>query len=244
MKSVHSFLNAFIDIIYPKACLACRSPLKDKICIDGIVCRECWNNIKMNLPPFCQRCGRHLQASRLTKNICPSCIRSELHFDRAFSPCMHEGVIKDLIHEFKYKGKDHIGITLGKLMTDFIKEYDLPINYLDYITPIPLHKSRLREREFNQAEILSKHIASTFNKNLLKDALIRHKPTKTQAELEHRQRLTNVMGCFSVNDNINLKGKNILLVDDVLTSAATASEAAFALKKSGANIVFVLTLTN
>ncbi len=244
MKSIHCFLNTFIDIIYPKACSACRSPLKNKASVDDNICLECWAKIRMNTPPFCQRCGRHLEASRLTKNICPSCIRSELHFDRAFSPCVYEGVIKNLIHEFKYKGKDHIGLSLSRLMIDFIKEYDLPIDYLDYIAPVPLHKARLREREFNQAEILSAHIASSFDKNLLKDALIRHKFTKTQTELEHHQRIANIKGCFSVNKKTDLKGKNILLVDDVLTSAATASEAALALKESGANIVFVLTLAS
>lgn len=167
-----------------------------------------------------------------------------MHFDRAYSPCVYEGNIKELIHAFKYKGKDYLGEVLSTLMIEFIKEYDIPIQDLDFIIPVPLHKTRLREREFNQAEILSKQIAKEFKKDLLADALIRHRYTKTQTGLEIHERLNNVKGSFSVNKKYDFKNRNTLLIDDVLTSGATASEAAYALKDSGANIVFVLTLAN
>lgn len=237
-----NFLNTFADILYPKICLACKSTLKGKSCVDNLVCAGCWEKIKINPPPFCRSCGRHLK--NFLKNICPECIRRELHFDRAFSPCMYEGTIKELIHMFKYKDKDYLGLTLSRLMVEFIREYNLPIDFLDLVIPVPLHKTRLREREFNQAEILSNHIALEFNKRVLPDALIRMRHTKTQTELEINQRLMNVKGSFSVAENKDIKGKNILLVDDVLTSGATSSEAAYTLKKAGAQIVFVLTLAN
>jgi ComF family protein len=167
-----------------------------------------------------------------------------LHFDRAFSPCLYEGVIKELIHEFKYKGKNHLAKPLSKIITDFIKEYDFPIEYLDLIIPMPLYKTRLREREFNQAEILGRHIASEFNKDLAPDLLIRRRPTKTQAELPVDKRFLNVKESFSVVKGDVIKGKNMLIVDDVLTTGATSSEAARTLKDAGAKIVFVLTLAN
>ena len=129
-------------------------------------------------------------------------------------------------------------------MTDFIREYDLPIDYLDCIVPVPLHKLKLREREFNQAELLSNHIAKSFDKKMLDLSLIRKRHTKTQADLERDLRLLNVKDSFAVLKEENVKGKNILLVDDVLTTGATCSEAARTLKDSGAKIVFVLTLAN
>lgn len=130
-------------------------------------------------------------------------------------------------------------------MIEFIKEYNLPVELVDFIIPIPLHKTRLREREYNQAQILSKHVALEFNKNLLANGLSRIRNTKTQTELADKERLLNVQGSFSVNNNRGeIKNKNILLVDDVLTTGATTSEAALTLKKAGANIVFVLTLAN
>ena len=236
--------NTLLDIIYPKICLACKRSLKALANIDNLVCLECWNRIKRNLPPFCYSCGRQLKDNPLVKHICPRCMKTRGHFDRAFSPCVYEGIIKDLIHEFKYKGKDHLGPALSRLMIDFIREYDLPIGDMDFIIPVPLHKTRLREREFNQAEILSDCIAREFNKKVGGDYLIRNRATRTQTELEDGERLLNVRGSFSVKENGCVTGKNILLVDDVLTTAATSSEAASVLKDAGANIVFVLTLAN
>jgi len=236
-------LQSLTDIIYPKACLACKS--KISAAEDGeLICRKCYSEVKRNLPPFCSSCGRHLEKSNLNKNTCPACIKKRLNFDRAFSPCVYDGVIKTLVHEFKYRGKDSLGKPLSKIMTDFIKEYSLPLSYLDFIVPMPLHKTRLREREFNQAEVLSMHIAKEFKKESVSNVLLRHRQTKTQTELKNNERFLNVANSFSVVESVSLKGKNLLLVDDVLTTGATSSEAALTLKKAGALTVFVLTLAN
>jgi ComF family protein len=236
-------LRGLADIAYPKICLACKNKL-DALSNDDYICRLCRLKIKRNMPPFCLACGRHLERENRNKSICSSCLKKSLSFDRAFSPCLYEGVIKELVHEFKYKNKSHLGKPLSGIMTEFIKEYDLPIDYLDLIIPIPLHKTRLREREFNQAEVLGRHIASEFNKKLAPDALIRHRLTKTQTELPVDKRYLNVKDSFFVTSNYNLRNKNVLLVDDVLTTGATSSEAAYTIKNAGANIVFVLTLAN
>ncbi|MEK6727896.1 MAG: ComF family protein [Candidatus Omnitrophota bacterium] len=238
-----ALLNSLADIIYPRICLACKHKL-DNAHIDNLICKKCWSSINKNLPPFCHSCGRRLKKENFTKNICPACVKINLHFDRAFSPCIYDGAVKKLIHVFKYARKDYLGEPLSKLMIGFIKEYNLPIKYMDYIVPVPLHAIKLREREFNQADILSKHIAEEFNKEILKNNLIRHKFTKTQAELKADERILNIRGSFSVIKPEGVKGKNLLLVDDVLTTGATASEAALTLKQAGANIVFVLTVAN
>ncbi len=236
-------LRGLTDIAYPKTCLVCKNKL-DAVAQDDYICEACRLKIKKNMPPFCLACGRHLEKVNRNKSLCPGCLKKALSFDRAFSPCLYEGVIKELIHEFKYKNKSHLGKPLSNIMTEFIKEYDLPIDYLDLIIPMPLHKVRLREREFNQAEVLGRHIASEFNKEIAPSALIRHRLTKTQTELPVNKRFVNVKDSFSVAENCNLKNKNVLLVDDVLTTGATSSEAAYTIKKAGANIVFVLTLAN
>jgi ComF family protein len=244
MNMFHRLINGLVDIVYPKTCVVCKIKLKNISSIDNIICLDCWEKIKRNLPPFCHCCGRHLAANNFTKNICPACAKKKLHFDRAFSPCIYEGIIKELIHEFKYKGKDYLGATLSRLMSEFVREYNLPMDFIDFIIAVPLHKMRLREREFNQAQILSNYLASEFNKTVLNDYLTRSRHTKTQTELKMDERLLNVKDSFSITKAQGLKGKNILLVDDVLTTAATCSEAAYALKNAGAGIVFVLTLAN
>ena len=187
---------------------------------------------------------QNLKKENVIRRVCPACIRQKLYFDRAFSPCRYEGTVKELIHQFKYRGKQHLGGTLASLMIDFIKEYDIPVGFCDAILPIPLHRDKFREREFNQAHILSERIAAVFNKEILTQTLIRNRYTKPQAELATAERLKNVANSFLVTAPQRIKDKNLVVVDDVLTTGATCSVAARALKQAGARIVFALTLAN
>jgi len=236
-------LKGLRNLIYPKTCLACRKKIPEQQKQD-FICSSCEKSIEKNLPPFCVSCGRKLEKRSLNKNICLSCAKKDLHFDRAFSPCVYTGVVKKLIHEFKYKGKDYLKKPLSAMMSDFIKEYGLPINDLDLIVPVPLHSSKTREREFNQAHLLADCLGETFHKEVAANALKRHKQTKTQATLKEDLRFLNVKESFSVQDPQAIMDKRILLVDDVLTTGATSSEAARALKNAGAGLVFVITLAN
>ena len=240
---LRGFFKGIKDLIYPNCCLACKNkihPAKGQT----LVCAQCWEKIEKNLPPFCASCGRRLDKLSTAKNICSSCLKFKFHFDRAFSPCAYTGTIKKLIHEFKYSSKEYLGEPLGGLMNKFIKDYRLPIEYLDFIVPMPLHKSRLREREFNQAQVLSEQVAKEFNKKVLPDILVRSRPTRTQTELAFEDRRKNVERSFTVREPGLIKDTNILLIDDVLTTGATSSEAARALKDSGAGIIFVMTLAS
>jgi len=230
------------DLIYPNCCLVCKNRiLPDR---EESICENCWEKIEKNLPPFCSTCGRHLNTEAIKKGSCPNCSKSNFYFDRAFSPCIYTGTIKKLIHEFKYSGKDYLGSHLGQLMNEFIRNYRLPIEYLDFIIPVPLHRSRQRQREFNQAEILSQQIGSEFNKKILSDLLIRFKQTKTQAELDFQKRGQNIKDCFRITKPELVKGTNLMLVDDVLTSGATSNEAARCLKDAGALKVILFTLAS
>jgi len=243
ISMLRGFFNGIKDLIYPNCCLACKNrigPAKEEV----LICAQCWEAIERNLPPFCVSCGRRLDKLNRAKNICTKCLKARFHFDRAFSPCLYTGVIKKLVHEFKYSGKDYLGNPLGRLMNKFIKEYRLPVEYLDFIIPVPLHKSRMREREFNQAQVLGEQVAKEFNKKILPDILLRNRPTRTQTELTFEERRRNVEGSFTVRDARPIKDANILLIDDVLTTGATSSEAAKTLKDSGARIIFVMTLAN
>ncbi len=236
-------LKGLRDLIYPKTCLACKSRILEQEKQD-FICLSCQNSIEKNLPPFCVSCGRGLEKKALNKNVCLSCSKKDLQFDRAFSPCVYTGVVKKLIHEFKYRGKDYLSKPLSAIMSDFIREYALPIEDLDLIIPVPLHRSKAREREFNQALLLADCLGETFHKQVVGEALKRHKQTKTQTTLKEELRFLNVKESFSVKDPRAIRNKHILLVDDVLTTGATSSEAAKTLKSAGAGLVFVITLAN
>lgn len=241
---LRKFMKGLIDIVYPRVCLACKQPVTEAMAIGGLICPQCWGKIRKNPPPFCHCCGKHIEGKHLARHFCGECNVRKLNFDRAFSPCIYEGVVKELIRQFKYNNKDYLGKPLSRLMIEFIKEYNVPMEYVDAIIPVPLHTSRLYEREFNQAYALSKPVAEEFGKRVLSDVLIRRRPTKTQTGLEEEKRFLNVRGSFSIAGGKRISGANCLLIDDVLTTGATASEAASALKNAGAQIVFVLTLAN
>lgn len=241
---LRGLLKGLRDLIYPNCCLACKNRIKPCGAEQNFICAPCRDKIEMNLPPFCACCGRRLAKDSLVKNICSGCLKTKFHFDRAFSPCRYSGTIKKLIHEFKYAGRDYLGQSFGPIMNNFIKEYSLPVEYVDFIIPIPLHNSRLREREFNQAQILSEQVGKEFNKKVLTGVLIRNKATKTQTELNPEERRLNVEKSFYVTKPALVKNRNLLLIDDVFTTGATSSEAARSLKESGAGIVFVMTLAN
>ena len=208
-----------------------------------MVCLDCWHKIKLNTPPLCLYCGRSL-TNEFNGNVCNRCKQKRYCFYRAYAPCIYEGAIKELIHQFKYKGKDHLGISLGGLLAESVTKYAIPLETFDWVIPIPLHRRKMREREFNQSSILAKQLSLKFSLNLLERGLLRIRDTTAQVELPLQKRRENVRNCFKVNPKVDLKGKNILLIDDLLTTGATCSEAAEVLKKAGCNKVFVLTLAN
>lgn len=231
--------KACVDLVFPLRCALCRR----KILPDSVIplCPACSAAVKRNHPPFCRKCGRTIDHDARNRGICSSCTRRITHFDRAYSPFLYEGPVKALIQELKYRGKDRLGPALGGLMAEFIKEYALNLDFIDYVVPVPLHPAKLREREFNQALLLAQPVAAALEIPVAEGALARTRATRTQTDLRRDDRYRNVEGAFTAGAHPLLSG-NILLIDDVLTTGATASEAAKALKEAGAGIVFVLTL--
>ena len=173
--------------------------------------------------------------------ICGECRKAHFYFERAYSACIYEGVLKELIHAFKYKQKVSLARLFAKLMVDFIKENDEIIKGVDMLTFVPLHSKRLWEREFNQSKIFALVISNTYGLRLA-DTLQKTKTTKPQNELPREGRLTNLTDAFMIKGQAPLDGLNILLVDDVMTTGATLSECSKVLLGTGAASVRCLTL--
>jgi ComF family protein len=200
--------------------------------------------MEKNIPPLCESCSRPIRGLFTPKKVCPRCIKRNLRFDHAFSPYPYRGVIKNLIHKFKYEGKDFLAPFLANLMLDFVKEYSLALELFGLIMPVASHKTKLRQRGFNQAQLLAEELSRSLSINLCCDNLCKIYNPTTQTQLGELQRFENIKGNFYLKSPYKLKQKNILLIDDVLTTGATASEIASVLKAAGAGIVFVLTLAN
>jgi ComF family protein len=217
MQELKAFAKNFINLFYPLHCMSCNSQL-DAL-NESRLCDKCGASIKPNaMPPF------ELETTGVM----------------AYSAAIYEGTMKELIHSFKYKGKLTLTRTFIKLMADHIKE-NPEILDVDLITAVPLHRSRLMRREFNQSLVLANKLAREFSLPA-KDALKKTKKTKYQNELSKSERLTNLKGAFRVRDNNDISGKDILLVDDVMTTGATLNECADTLLAGGAGSVKCFTL--
>jgi ComF family protein len=233
----------FLNIIYPKTCIACSKPLGNNA-IDSLLCTDCWQGIERNIPPLCAICGRQIRESQISRSACKRCQRQSFSFDRSFSPCIYEGIIRELIHKFKYQNKEYLSSILAKLLIEFIYQYRITLDNFDLIMPVPLHAVRLREREFNQAELIAREIALKFSLPLSSSNLWRKSNRPAQMELNEEERWKNVRDCFALRNPSEVKEKNIILIDDVITTGATCSEVASVLKKFGSGSVWVLTLAN
>jgi len=147
-----------------------------------------------------------------------------------------------MIYQFKYNQKTYLCKPFARLITNFIQIYHLDITQFDIIIPIPLFSSRLRERGYNQSQLLAEQIAGKFRIDLSLKNLVRTRNTEHQTFLTEKERWTNIGGAFKIVNSAKFSGKNILIIDDLLTTGATVSEAAATLKDSGAKTVGVLTL--
>jgi ComF family protein len=238
-----SWARSIVDLVYPRRCPACKRSSRGVAYLAFDICRDCWQSIAFNTPPFCAACGRHLRETS-PDVLCEKCRLSRPEFDRAFSPCVYDGTLKKLIHEFKYGGKDYLWQPLCSLLLDFIRDYRLPMGEIDGIVPVPLYPGRLREREFNQAELLAAGISRAHAIPLLAKALARTKQTARQTDLPPAGRRENVRGAFRVHEPAAVRGKRLLIVDDVLTTGSTAGAVSRALKEAGSAYCLVLTIAS
>jgi len=239
MKTLSRAVRAIKDTVFPPRCFSCNSffyhtlsihtrGVQGKHCVahfhfaelmPSFLCSTCLNDFSPIEPPICSMSGIYVQW------------------------------MMDPLHQFKYKGKTQLAKPLGKLL--FAALFHIWNNKnIDVIVPVPLHKKRFRKRGFNQAYLLIKDwekINETIEVGLLsakidRNVLIREKHTKPQTGLKRKERLKNIRNAFVVENTERVKGKRVLIVDDVYTTGATTNECARVLLKHGAQSADVLTL--
>lgn len=233
---LRTFGVTLLDVFFPEpsACPACQRRRGDE---PGL-CRSCLEKIPRAVAPLCATCGAPLRG---TVSVCRTCASRRRFFSVARAPTTYDGAIRDFIHRFKYGGERELGRALGVLLGRFL-ERERVLWPIDGIVPVPLHPHRLEERGFNQAEVLAKVTGQWVGRPVWSDVLQRARSTETQTRLSAKARRENVQGAFRPWRVEKLAGKHVLLVDDVLTSGATADEVARTLLKAGASSVKVLCL--
>ena len=238
---IHYYVHALLDLFYPRSCLHCNRNLYDSH--ELYICADCKKQIPYVSDTHCIRCGAAMgpYITSTKKEGCTACKGKYLHFDTLTSIVYYDGVIKTLIHKFKYARQKF----LFSLLNDIIiaqKKLNEIVPNIDIIVPVPLHWLKKLHRGFNQSELLSLGIQRYFSKPVSKNNLCRIKNTASQTKLSKSQRQVNIHNAFSVKYPQVFEGKRVLLVDDVLTTGVTASECSKKLKQSGAESVHLLVL--
>lgn len=197
-------------------------------------CAACLASIERVQPPLCPLCG----SSRRHPGLCPTCQKKPLSIDGIRAVTYHEGIVRKGIHRFKYWNLQELAEPLGHLLSDYLRSNPLPI---ECIIPVPLHETRMKERGYNQAELLAGVVSNDTGLPLLAHSLHRIKRTLPQVELGADERLENVRGAFRCSDQA-IEGKRILLIDDVTTTGATLEACSQALQEAGAVSVWGLVI--
>lgn len=230
--------QACLDLLYPRVCGGCGG---DAEAGGGHLCWTCRADIHVIAPPHCGRCGNPVEGRIDHVYECFHCVDTSPQFDFARSAVRFEGVIMSLVHDFKY----HQALWLEEELTDLLQAC-VHTHYsefsFDAVCAVPLHHARRRERGFNQAELLGSRLAGRIGLPFWSAGLIRSRDTGTQTHLTARKRLSNVKDAFEAGPAVRWRGKRLLLVDDVMTTGATVSSCAGALKAAGAASVHVVTL--
>jgi ComF family protein len=224
-ETLQPYLAALADLFYPERCVGCERRASD------VLCRACFEALPGVGSPVCARCGL---PTAFATFVCEECKNVDFHFESARAPLKYEGVGKQVVHALKYRGYRRVVERLAvPLMLQVLSE-----SGFDAVVPVPLHRSRLRKRGFNQAELLARGVAGKM-KATVSDTLEVVRSTRDQVELSAAQRRANVAGAYAAT--VPLRGK-LLLIDDVFTTGATTSACATTLLRAGAEEVHTLTL--
>lgn len=230
--------RAVLDFILPPRCLSCSAPVQ----VNGGICPECFDTLEFIAAPYCDGCGVPLPEGLPHGAICPECSAHPPPFAKARAALIYKGVLHRLVSRFKY----HDQLQATQLLTRWMQMAGAElIREADVIVPVPLHWRRMLRRRYNQAAELARAIAKSAQAEYRPDLLKRKRYTRPQASLSRVGRTRNVKGAFALrraSDRSIIKDKTILLVDDVMTTGATVTTCAKALKRAGAKKVLVLTV--
>ena len=220
--------GAAFDFIFPPYCVGCGRE-------GAFICPACRQSLPRIIPPVCPRCGRPHSSGV----FCPDCIRWQADIDGIRSPFRFEGVMREAIHQLKYQNLRALAAPLAGMLQEYLIASPLDI---DVLVPVPLHRKRLRERGYNQTSLLAKELGKLINTPVVDDVLVRQRHTPPQARTATiEERTHNIADAFACRGN-GLRGRRVLLLDDVATSGTTLDACATVLKANGVDSVWGLVM--
>ncbi|HWQ90422.1 MAG TPA: ComF family protein [Clostridia bacterium] len=246
-----TWLNAGLSFFYPELCQLCREERAGPG--EGFVCGSCASHIRWIERPWCERCGMPMAGAITTRFECGDCQQADLSYGWARASAAvragrsskgdekHPDPLLEAIHRYKYQQAFWVEPFLARVLVERARE-PLASTRWDWIVPVPLHPVKQRERQFNQAERLSRHLGHAIGVPVHSRLLKRVRFTRTQTQLTRKERLANVSGAFEVCSAQGVSGARILVFDDVFTTGATTNACARELMLAGAQEVCVWTV--
>ncbi|RKY54501.1 MAG: hypothetical protein DRP89_04885 [Candidatus Neomarinimicrobiota bacterium] len=218
--------DIFLDFVYPATCMYCGAKLGG----GKQICSDCWDELFSSMKLTFQKNRADFHH-----------LIGEIFFDEVVTCWSYTPEIGKLVHRIKYQRGKKLAVLIGNMVGEALKDYSE--EWRDgIIVPVPLHKVRYRERGYNQSNLLSAAIASKLFLQTLPDFLVRYRNTSTQTKLSAEERQKNVEGAFGLREINLVAGKQVVLVDDVITTGATMNSCASVLKEAGAKKIVGIAL--
>jgi ComF family protein len=227
--------RAAVDAVLPPRCLACGAIVGEP----DALCGTCWAGISFFAPPWCTVCGLPFAHPLGEGAVCAACAREAPNWDRARAVMRYDKHSRRLVLLLKHGDQTHLAAAFGRWMLRIGGEM---LDGADLVMPVPLHWTRLFTRRYNQAALLARAIRRAGGPPVAADWLVRRRRTPSQARLGPLARARNVRGAFALRSGRDVRGKRVVVIDDVLTTGATAAECARILRRAGASFVGILTL--
>ena len=229
-------IQAAVSLLYPATCTICGTNVRT----GEYLCDGCETKIVRIVAPFCQTCSEPFEGSISSVFSCANCSHRVIYFDAAVAAYRGRGIVREVIHEFKYGRQIHLRHLVARWLRAALDDERVREIPFDLIIPVPLHAARQRERGFNQASLLA-DLLSAQTSIPCRPLLERIRYTTTQTALDRSERMENLHNAFRLRKNANVRGLRVLLIDDVLTTGSTLSECARVLKRAGAISVYAAT---
>ena len=229
-------LDAIASLFYPPVCSVCAG----KVSTGEYLCPECDSKTTRIAPPFCEVCSEPFMGAITDPFTCANCAHRTLHFETAVAVYRSRGIVRRLIHDFKYRRQTHLRGLVAHWLCQALEDVRLQGHHFDIVVPVPLHPARERERGFNQAALLADLLSARIS--VPSNAVLqRIRYTTTQTAFDRAERMENLHNAFRLRKKSDVRDSRVLLVDDVLTTGSTLSECARILKKAGAISVHAIT---
>ncbi len=237
LRNYHGWYKACLDVLFPPACVVCRQPMACGAA--AFLCSSCVQSVHYIQSPLCICCGKEFLPNAGGDRLCGLCLTRMPPFGGARALTLYTPPVSTLLHRLKYNG-DAIAL---QILSELAKRFDFTFfRECDCIIPVPLHRRRLQVRGLNQSLLLARVFFPDASALIVPDVLVRVRDTRPQTGLGHAERKGNLRSAFAVKKRIDVRGRKICLVDDVLTTGTTVEECCKILLMAGAAEVKVVTM--